>query len=121
MSREPNQALIERVGRAMSRVLIRDRCITYPKLLCEMGVLSREDLDSWRRGKVSCLERVIRMNLTRLGRVQTAVRRLAMERGLRRGIVPALPLRPYSKTGHPLVEEEYCAVYREGNPKTSGI
>jgi hypothetical protein len=58
------------------------------------------------------LERAVHMNLTKLGRVQTAVRRIARDRGLVRRLDAASPKHPYSKTRNPVVEAEYGMVYR---------
>lgn len=101
---------MKRVAQALQSILHRDRSITYPALLRELGVLSDADLAAWKAGRVPCLERVIRMNLTKLSRVQTAVRRLAREMRLVR--VPGFRGRRYSKTGHPFIEEEYASLYR---------
>lgn len=48
MSRQPNKNLMARVTRAAAAVLARDRCLSYPSLLIELGVLTRKDLDAWR-------------------------------------------------------------------------
>jgi hypothetical protein len=60
---------------------------------------------------VPCLEKVASANLTKLARIQTAVRRFARAHGLKRRIIRAPRGRRYSKSGHPFVEEEYGAVY----------
>ncbi len=112
MSREPNKNLMARVERAVAAILQRDGHLTYPALLCELGVLTRNDLEAWRAGRVPSLEHVVRMNLTRLARIQTAVRRIARARNLKRTITGPKRGRRYSKTGHPFVEEEYAAYYR---------
>ena len=96
----------------MAAVLSRDGSLTYPKLLVEMGILRVKDLEGWRRGKVPYLERVVHMNLTKLSRVQTAVRRIARERGPIGRLDAASPRHPYSKTRNPIVEAEYNMVYR---------
>lgn len=112
MGVEPNKNLMARVERAVAALLERDGHLTYPALLCELGVLTRKDLEDWRAGRVPYLERVIRTNLTRLSRIQTAVRRIAHTRNLKRTITGPKRGRRYSKTGHPFVEEEYAAYYR---------
>ena len=121
MSREPNRDLMKKVARAMNVVLYRDGALTYPRLLREMGALSEKDLKAWRRGTVPYLERVVNMNLTKLSRVQTAVRRIARASGLVGRLDVASPRRPYSKTRHPFVEREYGMVYRRPiSPPTGG-
>lgn len=116
MSFGPNKKLLARVDRAVTAVLQRQGHLTYPTLLCELGVLTRQDLDAWLAGRPACLETVIRANLTKLARIQTAVRRLARARGLGRTARQPPRGRRYSKTGHPFVEEEYATLYRPGQP-----
>ena len=111
MSFQPNKQLTDRVERAALALLARDGRLTYPTLLRELGILSPRDLEAWRGGRVPFLEKVTRANLTKLGRIQTAVRRLARAHGLQRRIVHAPRGRRYSKSRHPFVEEEYGAVY----------
>lgn len=121
MSREPNNSLMARVERAVATVLERDGHLTYPLILCELGALTKEDFEAWRAGRVPYLEKVIRTNLTKLARIQTAVRRIARARGLKRTVTGPKRGQRYSKTGHPFVEEEYAAWYRPiqpGSPAT---
>ena len=117
MSFEPNKNLMARVERAVAAVLQREGHLTYPALLCELGVLTKKDLDAWRAGRVPYLEKVISTNLTRLARIQTAVRRLARARNLKRTVTGPKRGRRYSKTGHPFVEEEYAAYSRPLQPR----
>ncbi|PYQ96645.1 MAG: hypothetical protein DMF96_17775 [Acidobacteria bacterium] len=51
-----------------------------------MEILSAQDSDAWRAGRVACLEKVIRANLTKLARIQTTVRRFARARYLERQV-----------------------------------
>lgn len=113
MSSEPNKNLVARVERAATSLLARNGRLTYLALLVELGVLARADLEAWQAGRVPFLEKVIRTNLTKLARIQTAVRRIARTRGLERQVQRAPRGRCFSKTGQPFVEEEYGAVYRE--------
>ncbi len=112
MGFEPNKNLMARVERAVAALLERDGHVTYPAFLCELGVLTRKDLENWRAGRVPYLEKVVRTNLTRLARIQTAVRRLARAKNWKRTITGPKRGRRYSKSGHPFVEEEYAAYYR---------
>jgi hypothetical protein len=114
VSFQPNKKLVDGVERAALALLARDGRFTYPTLLLELGILSPQHLDAWRGGRVPSLERVTRANLTKLARVQTAVRRLARVHGLKRRIVDAPRGRRYSTSGHAFVEEEYRAVYTRG-------
>lgn len=115
MTRRPTPNVSSRVERAVPDVLTRDGRLTWPALFRELGILSERDLAAWRAGRVDYLERVVRSNLTRLARFQTAVRREARRRGLVRRIAPPPKVRGrvlrYSKSGNLFVEEEYRAVY----------
>ena len=113
MSKQPNKNLTVRVECAAGKVLARTGMITYPELLIEMGILERRDLEQWYKGRVPYLEKVIRSNLTKLARIQTAVRRYGREHDLKRSLKGSKRGRRYSKTGHPFTftEEEYCACY----------
>lgn len=117
MSHERNKNLMARVERAVAAVLERDGHLTYPSMLCELGVLTKKDLEAWRAGRIPYLEKVIRTNLTQLGRIQTAVRRIARARNLKRTVTGPKRGQRYSKTGHPFVEEEYAAYYRPWHPR----
>ena len=112
----PTKDLTARVERAVEAVLQRDGHLTYPALLCELGVLTKQDLEAWRAGRVPYLEKVIRTNLTRLSRIQTAVRRMARARNWKRTVAGLKRGWRYSKTSHPVVEEEYAAYYLPVHP-----
>jgi len=116
MSSNPNIKLLDRVNRAVSALIEREGRVTYPSLLCEMGVLTPKNLAEWRAGHAQCLERVVSSSLAKLARIQAAVRRIARDRRLDRKLVRAPRGRRYSKTGHPFIEDEYGAVYGAGNP-----
>ncbi|MBK6940852.1 MAG: hypothetical protein IPH13_11725 [Planctomycetes bacterium] len=112
MSNQPNHDLESRVVRCADVVLKRDGFVTYPTLFREMGLLAPGDLDAWRKGRIVNLERVVCTNLTKLARIQTAVRRWAKNRDLTRARVGAPKGRRYSKSGQPWVESEYATLYR---------
>jgi len=114
VSFQPNKKLTDRVERAAVALLARDGRFTYPTLLRELGIISAQDLDAWRGGCVPFLEKVTRANLTKLARIQTAVRRVARVLGLKRRIVHAPRERRYSKSGHPSVENQSSINPRPG-------
>ncbi len=103
---------MRRVERAAEVLLDREGRFTYPSLLQELGMLAPRDLEAWRGGLVPFMEKVVRANLSKLARIQTAVRRLARARDLERLAARAPRGRRYSKAGHPFVEEEDGATYR---------
>jgi len=54
---------------AVSRILARQRFVSPVEVFVEMELLPPADLARWKQGQVPCLERVIRCNLTRAGRI----------------------------------------------------
>lgn len=59
---------------AVSLILARKRFVAPVELFVEMGLLLPADLERWKQGQVHCLERVIRGNLTRAGRILRLLR-----------------------------------------------
>lgn len=54
---------------AASRILARQRFVAPVELFVEMNLLPGADLERWKRGQIPILERVIRCNLTKAGRI----------------------------------------------------
>ena len=63
-----------RIVRAVSAILERKNFVAPVDVLVEMDLLKVEHLEDWRFGRVPYLERVIRCNLTRLGRLLRILR-----------------------------------------------
>jgi hypothetical protein len=107
--------LFPRIERAVAAILARGKVVAPVDVLVEMGLLTPEHLDDWRRGKVPYLERVIRCNLSKLSRLLRILRfhvhdlNLApsMTAYMRWGKGPRLRLR-FTKTGDPKLEEAYA-------------
>lgn len=84
-------------------------------VLIGMGLLTREHLDDWRRGRLPYLERVINCNLARLSRLLRILRFHAHDLNLkpswtaymRWGKGPKQRLR-FTKTGGLKLEESYA-------------
>lgn len=58
-----------RIARAVKEILAVGTVVAPVDVLIRMGLLARADLEAWRLGRVSYLERVIDCNLTRVGRL----------------------------------------------------
>ena len=107
--------LYARIASATQDVSRRGPVVTPVDVLITMGLLTRERLENWRRGRVPYLERVINCNLARLARVLRILRFQAEELGLkpsftvymRWGKGPKARLR-FTKTGDPNLEEAYA-------------
>ena len=107
--------LYPRVTRAVEAILQHGRVVAPIDVLVGMGLLTREQFENWRRGRVPYLERVIDCNLTRLSRLLRILRFHAHDLNLvpstiaymRWGKGPKQRLR-VTKTGEPKLEEAYA-------------
>ena len=107
--------LYPNIARTVDGLLQRGTVVTPADVLIGMGLLTREHLEDWRRGRVPYLERVINCNLTRLSRLLRILRFHAHDLNLkpswtaymRWGKGPKQRLR-FTKTGDPKLEEAYA-------------
>lgn len=107
--------LYPRIVRAVDTLLQSGNVVTPVDVLLGMELLTREQLEDWRRGRMPYLERIINCNLTRLGRLLRILRFHAHDLNLkpswtaymRWGKGPKQRLR-FSKSGDPRVEEAYA-------------
>ena len=110
--------LEERVARAAETALSRQQYVSAIDVLCGMGILLPTHVDSWRRGRVDYLERVIQGNLHKISSTMEIFRRWAGEKGLkpnetgyvRRARSGTIPLQ-FSKSGDPVIEKNYSTHY----------
>ena len=58
--------LFPKISRVVAIILEKDKVVRPIDVLIGMQLLSRSDLEEWRRGRVPYLEKVIDCNLTRL-------------------------------------------------------
>ena len=88
-------------------------------VLMDIGALSKEDYEAWRRGRVDYLERVCRLNLHKLSTMMKAVRAYARENNLKPsftgynqwGVKGRSPRLRFSKSGDPGIERNYATHY----------
>ena len=110
--------LEERVARAAEAALLRQHYVSAIDVLCGMGLLLPMHVDSWRKGRVDYLERVIQGNLHKISSSMEIFRRWAREKGLkpsetgyvrtaRSGTIPL----QFSKSGDPAIEKNYSTHY----------
>jgi hypothetical protein len=111
---------------AVGRILARQRFVSPVDLFVELKLLMPDDLQRWKRGQVPCLERVIRCNLSRAGRILRVLRFYAHDLNLKPSHTcyhhRKHPLR-FSKSGEPLIEEAYSrhfVVIGKRNPFAEG-
>jgi hypothetical protein len=107
--------LYPRIVGAVEKLLARDKVVAPVDVLINMSLLEPEQVEDWRRGRVTYLEKVTNCNLTRLSRLLRILRLHAHELNLvpsvtvykRWGKGPKQRLR-FTKTGDPRVEEAYA-------------
>ena len=95
---------------AVARILSRQRFVAPVELFVEMNLLPAADLERWKRGQIPILERVIRCNLARAGRILRLLRFHAHDLKLKPSITVyqhrGHRLR-FSRSGEPKIEEAY--------------
>jgi hypothetical protein len=107
--------LYPRIASATQEILRRGRVVTPVQVLIAMSLLTREQFEDWRRGRIPYLERVINCNLSRLARLLRILRFHAEQLNLkpsftaymRWGKGPKSRLR-FTKTGDPGLEVAYA-------------
>lgn len=118
-----NDPLYHRVQRVNAAILATGKVVTPIDVLVGMELLTSENLENWRRGRVPYLERVINCNLSRLSRILRILRlhadaldlKPSMTVYMRHGKGPKQRLR-FSKTGDPNLEKAYSTHFvRTGN------
>jgi hypothetical protein len=110
--------LEERVARVAEAALSRRQFVSAIDVLCGMGLLTASHVDSWRKGRIDFLERVIQGNLNKISSSMAMFRRWALDKGLkpsetiyvRRTRSGKLPLR-FSRSGDPAIEKNYRTHY----------
>jgi hypothetical protein len=111
----PNQSKLEsRVHRAAEAALSRQQYVSAIDVLCGMGLLASAQVDSWRKGRVDFLERVIQGNLKKISLSMATFRRWAREKGLKpsetqymRHSRTGTVVLQFSKSGDPGIEKSY--------------
>ncbi len=99
-----------KIVEAVSRILARQRFVEPVELFVEMNLLPAADLERWKRGQIPVLERVIRCNLTKAGRILRLLRFHAHDLNLKPSHI-AYQCRShrlrFSRSGAPKIEEAY--------------
>ena len=109
-----DDSLFPKMSRVVEIILEKDKVVRPIDVLIGMQLLSRDDLEEWRCGRVPYLEKVIDCNLTRLSRLlrilQFHVHDLnlvpSVSAYMRHGSGPKRQLR-FTKTGDAKLERAY--------------
>lgn len=105
--------------------LLKDNVFIAPvDVFQKMSLLTKEDYEDWRFGRVSYLEKVISCNLSKVGRILRILRFHARDRRLKPsktvyrkwGKGGKILLR-FSKSGRPAIEEAYSTHYVTGTTR----
>ena len=115
---DPTERLRDRVVRAAEAALADHDYVSAIDVLCGMGLLAGSHVDSWRKGRIDFLERVIQGNLSKISLSMEMFRRWARDNGLkpsetryvRRARSGTVDLQ-FSKSGNPEIEKGYRTHY----------
>jgi hypothetical protein len=77
------QEVIGAVHNSMYHQILKNEYATAVQVLMDLKVLSKEDYEKWRFGKVDYLERVCKVNLTRLGLILNSMQDYGKRQGLK--------------------------------------
>ena len=113
-----NIELKKRVHSAMYSLIKKNGIASPVEVLIEMGVLTKEKYEDWRRGRVSYLERVCQINLGKLSTINHEIRVFARKNNLKPswsdyrkwGKGNHIRLR-FSKSGDEQIEKLYATHY----------
>ncbi|MFC7337661.1 hypothetical protein ACFQY0_10775 [Haloferula chungangensis] len=100
-----------KVVAAVKRLLAKQRHVSPVEVLMEMGVLMADDRKRWQRGQVPYLEKVIRCNLSKAGRILRILRFHAHDLNLGPSMTAyrhGKQVLRFSKTGVKAIEEAYA-------------
>ena len=119
----------ELIGKVHSAVYHQCRSRGYAApvdVLTDVGYLSKQDYENWRYGRVDYLERVCKVNLSKLSLIMREMRSYAAKASLKpsfcyykrwgtkkkngQGRKPVIPLR-FIKSGNPEIERRYASHY----------
>jgi hypothetical protein len=114
-----NDELRKRVHSAMYNLIKQNGVASPVDVLIEIGVLSKEDCDKWRLGKIDYLERICKINLKKLSTINHEIRVYAEKNGLKpswtyykqRGAKGKKAGLRFSKSGDEQIERLYATHY----------
>ena len=78
-----NAEIHNKVQAAMSGLIYKKGVAAPVDVLMELGVLSKEDYENWRLGRVPFLEMVCRTNFSKLSTIMREMRAYARQQGLK--------------------------------------
>jgi hypothetical protein len=121
-----NNIELQKKVRSAMYTLIKEKGVASPaEVLISVGVLSKEDYENWRFGRVDYLERVCKVNLGKLATISREIRAYAKKANLKaswtdyrqwgvkkkHGHKPQKPRLRFSKSGDEQIERFYATHY----------
>ena len=107
-----------RIVKAVGAELAGQNFVTPIGVLISLGLLEKEDIDSWRKGRIPYLEQVVKCNLAKASRMLRILRFHAHDLNLKPSVTVYLRKtaggkipRRFSKTGERHIEEAYSRHY----------
>lgn len=108
----------KRVNQAIDEALAQQSYVSPIDVFLRIGWLQPVHLQDWRKGKISCLERIIQANLNKISYAMKCLRKMAMQKNLKQNETaylariagPKRELR-FSVSGNPQIEKNYRTHY----------
>ncbi|MDH3605329.1 MAG: hypothetical protein OEU26_37525 [Candidatus Tectomicrobia bacterium] len=109
------QDIEKALGTIISELLKEKGYICFVDVFMKLGYLSKSDYENWRFRRVSTLERVLRVNLSRINFIMKTVRRNSLSGHLKPSLTVykswgqgKKTLLQFSKSGDPTIETAYA-------------
>ena len=113
-----DQELVARVRKSVCERIHRQGYVAPVEVMMDVGVLSKENYENWRFGRVPYLERVCQTNLHKLATLMREIRSLAAKNGYEPSLTVykkwgkgRKPTLRFSKSADPKIEEHYATHY----------
>jgi len=127
-----NRQDLERALSTVTTELLKEKgYICFVDVFMNLGYLSKSDYESWRFRRVSSLERVLTVNLSRINFIMKAVRRNSLNGHLKPSMTVykswgkgKKTLLQFSKSGDPTIETAYATHFvkpKPADPTPDGI
>ena len=117
------------VHNSMYQQILKNGYATTVQVLMDLQILSKEDYEKWQFGKMDYLERVCKVNLTRLGFILHTMQEYGKKQGLKVSFTyykmwgnkgKDTPKLHFSKSGNENVEKRYATHYVKSKECISG-
>lgn len=108
--------LQKRTRTAMETVCFKKGFVQVPDVLLEIGVLSPADYESWRKGRIPYLEKVLHVSLPKSNAIIREMKSCAAEKGWKASLTvfkqqKGNRILRFSKSGNPNIEKAFQTVY----------